>query len=57
LDISTLSKKIIEYKNKWKAHLQGMEHTRISLQAYKNQPTRKQDVDRPRRRWRATTIL
>jgi hypothetical protein len=34
-----------------------MEHTRIPLQAYKNQPTGKRDIGRPRRRWRATTIL
>jgi hypothetical protein len=27
LDISHLSEKIIEYRNKWKAHLQRMEHT------------------------------
>jgi hypothetical protein len=35
LGISPLSEKITEYRNKWKAHLQRMEHTRISLQAYK----------------------
>jgi hypothetical protein len=29
LGISPLSEKIIEYRNKWKAHLQRMEHTRI----------------------------
>jgi hypothetical protein len=33
-----------------------MEHTRIALQAYKYQPSRKRDIDRPRR-WRETTIL
>jgi hypothetical protein len=38
LGISPLSEKIIEYRNKWKAHLQRMEHTRIPLQAYKYQP-------------------
>jgi hypothetical protein len=38
LGISPLSEKIIEYRNKWKAHLQTMEHTRIPLQAYKYQP-------------------
>jgi hypothetical protein len=38
LDISTLSEKIIEYRNKWKAHLQRMERTRIPLQAHKYQP-------------------
>jgi hypothetical protein len=55
LDISPLSEKIIEYRNKWnkwKAHLQRMEHTRIPLQACKCQPSGKQDIDRPRRRWR-----
>jgi hypothetical protein len=30
--------KIIEYWNKWKAHLQRMEHTRIPLQAYIKHP-------------------
>jgi hypothetical protein len=35
LGISPLSEKIIEYRNKWKAHLRRMEHTRISLQACK----------------------
>jgi hypothetical protein len=35
LGISPLSEKVIEYSNKWKAHLQRMEHTRIPLQAYK----------------------
>jgi hypothetical protein len=54
LDISPLSEKIIEYRNKWKAHLQRMEHTRIPLQAYKYQPPGKRDIDRPRRRWRET---
>jgi hypothetical protein len=35
-----------------------MEHTRIPLQAYKYQPSRKGDTDRPRKRWdRDTTIL
>jgi hypothetical protein len=33
-----LNEKIIEYRNKWKAHLQRMEHTRIPLQAYVNHP-------------------
>jgi hypothetical protein len=37
--ISPLSEKIIGYRNKWKAHLKGMEHTRIPLQAYKYQPS------------------
>jgi hypothetical protein len=36
LGISPLSEKIIEYRNKLKAHLQKMEHTLIPLQAYKN---------------------
>jgi hypothetical protein len=52
LAISALSGKIIEYKNKWKAHLQRMEHTRIPLHAYKYQPSAKRDIARPRRRWR-----
>jgi hypothetical protein len=47
LGISPLSKKIIQYRNKWKAHLQRMEHTRIP-------PSGKRDIDRPRRRWRET---
>jgi hypothetical protein len=54
LGISPLSEKIIEYRNKWKAHLLRMEHTRIPLQAYKYQPSGKRDIDRPRRRWRET---
>jgi hypothetical protein len=33
LGISPLSEKVIEYRNKWKAHLQRIEHTRIPLQA------------------------
>jgi hypothetical protein len=41
LGISPLSEKIIEYRNKWKTYLQRMEHTRIQLQAYKYQPSRK----------------
>jgi hypothetical protein len=50
--IFPLSEKIIEYRNKWKAHLQRMEHTRtrIPLQAYKYQPFGKRDVGRLRRR-------
>jgi hypothetical protein len=51
LGISPLSEKIIECRNKWKAHLQGMEYTRIPLQAYKYQPSGKRDIGRPRRRW------
>jgi hypothetical protein len=35
LGISHLNEKIIEYRNKWKAHLERMEHTPIPLQAYK----------------------
>jgi hypothetical protein len=54
LDISPLCEEIIEYRNKWKVHLQRMEHTRIPLQAYKYQPSGKRDIDRPRRRWRET---
>jgi hypothetical protein len=38
LGISPLSEKLIEYRNKWKADLQRMEHTRIPLQAYKYHP-------------------
>jgi hypothetical protein len=49
LGISPLREKITEYRNKWKAHLQKMEHTRIPLQAYKYQPYVKRDIDRPRR--------
>jgi hypothetical protein len=52
--ISPLSEKMIEYRNKWKAHLQRMEHTCIPLQAYKYKPSGKRDIDRPRRRWRET---
>jgi hypothetical protein len=47
----------MEYRNKWKAHLQRIEHTRFPLQAYKYQPSRKQDIGRPGRRSRETTIL
>jgi hypothetical protein len=36
--------------------MQRMEHTRIPLQAYKYQPSGKRDTDKPRRRWRETTI-
>jgi hypothetical protein len=49
LGISPLSEKIIEYRNKCKAYLQRMEHTRIPLQAYKYQPSGKRDIDRPKR--------
>jgi hypothetical protein len=49
LGISPLIEKIIEYRNKWKANLQRMEHTRIPLQAYKYQRFGKRDIDRPRR--------
>jgi hypothetical protein len=52
LGISPLSEEIIECRNKWKADLQRMEHTRIQLQAYKYQPSGKRDIDRTRRRWR-----
>jgi hypothetical protein len=41
LGSSPLSEKIIEYRNKWKTHLQRMEHTRIQLQAYKYLPSGK----------------
>jgi hypothetical protein len=51
LGISPLSEKIIEYRNKSKAHLQIMEHTRIPLQVYKYKPSGKRDMDRQRRRW------
>jgi hypothetical protein len=37
LEISPLSEKLIEYRNKWKIHLQRMEHNRIPLQSYKYQ--------------------
>jgi hypothetical protein len=47
MDISRLSENIIEYRNKWKAHLQRMEHTRIPLQVYKYQPSGKRDIGRP----------
>jgi hypothetical protein len=36
LGVSPLSEKIKEYRNKWKTHLQGVEHTRIPSQAYIN---------------------
>jgi hypothetical protein len=56
LGISPLSEKIIEYRNKWKAHLQRLEHTRIPVQAYKYQPSGKRDIGRPRRRYRHNNI-
>jgi hypothetical protein len=49
LGISPLSEKIAEYRNKRKAHLQRMEYTRIPIQAYKYQPSRRRDMARPRR--------
>jgi hypothetical protein len=49
LGISPLSEKIIEYRNKWKTHLQRMEHTLIPLQAYKYKQSGKRDIGRPRR--------
>jgi hypothetical protein len=52
LGIYPLREKILKYRNKWKAHLQRMEHTRIPLQAYKYQPSGKRDIGRPRIRWR-----
>jgi hypothetical protein len=54
LGISPLSGKIMEYRNKWKADLQRIEHTRIPLQTYKYQPSGKRDIDRSRRRGRET---
>jgi hypothetical protein len=48
LGISPLSENITEYRNKCKAHLHRMEHTRIPLQAYKYQPSGKRDIGRPR---------
>jgi hypothetical protein len=54
LGISPLSEKITEFRNKWKAHLQRMEDTRIPLQGYKYQPSGKRDIGRPRRRWTET---
>jgi hypothetical protein len=57
LDIYPLSEKNIEYRNKWKARLQRMEHARIPLQAYKYQPSGKRDIGRPIRRWRETTTI
>jgi hypothetical protein len=42
LGISPLSEKIIEYRNKRKAHLQRMEHICIPLRAYKYQPSGKE---------------
>jgi hypothetical protein len=56
LGISPLSEKVIEYINKWKAHMQRMEHTCIPLQAYKYQPSVKRDIVRPRRRWIKTQL-
>jgi hypothetical protein len=46
LGISPFSEIITEYRNKWKAHLQRMEHTRIPLQAYKYQhPENETEID------------
>jgi hypothetical protein len=45
LGISPLNEKI-QYRNKWKAHLKKLEHTRIPLQAYKYQPSGKRDTGR-----------
>jgi hypothetical protein len=56
LGISPLSENIIEFRNKCKAHLQRMQHTRIPLQAHKYQPSGKRDINRPRRRWREREI-
>jgi hypothetical protein len=57
LRISPLSEKIIEYRNKWKAHLQIMEHTRIPLEAYKYQPSGKRDMGTKKKMERDITIL
>jgi hypothetical protein len=50
LGISPLSEIIIECRNKWKTHIQRMEHIRIPLQAHKYQPSGKRNIDRRRRR-------
>jgi hypothetical protein len=52
LDNSPLSEKTTEYRKKWKSYLQRMKHTRISLQAYKYQPSGKRDICRQIIRWR-----
>jgi hypothetical protein len=54
LGIPPLSQKIREYRNKWKARMQRMEHTHIPLQACKYQPSGKRDIDRPRKGWKET---
>jgi hypothetical protein len=41
LGISPLSEKIMECRNKSKAHMQRMEHTHIPLQAYTYRPSGK----------------
>jgi hypothetical protein len=51
---SPLSEKTTEYRNKWKAYLQRMKHTRIPLQASKYQPSGKRDICRKSIRWRET---
>jgi hypothetical protein len=45
LGIPPLIEKIIEYRNKWKAHLQRKDHTRIPLRAYKYQSSGKRYID------------
>jgi hypothetical protein len=52
LGIPPLYDKITEYRDKWKIHLQRIEQTRIPLQAYKYRPSGRQDIGRPRRRWK-----
>jgi hypothetical protein len=47
---SLCMKKITEYRDKWKIHLQIMEQTCIPLQVYKYNPFGRQG--RPRRRWK-----
>jgi hypothetical protein len=45
------------YRNKWKTHLQRMEHTRIPPQAYKYQPSGKRYRETKKTMEIDTTVL
>lgn len=52
MDIYAMKEKIIEYKIRWKDHMEKMEEHRFPILAYKYNSRGKRDVGRPLRKLR-----
>ncbi|RZF44869.1 hypothetical protein LSTR_LSTR004494 [Laodelphax striatellus] len=51
LNVYSMNKKVSEYRQQWREHIQRMPAGRIPLEILNYQPEGRRDIGRPRKRW------